>query len=92
MVPQEYLRAKLTRPTDLQIVRLAWMTPRQIRMASERALGALVYAGRDHFLDSDFDFMKAQKSREKRSGPSRGRDGHGGNDGEDPLPVGDGRR
>ena len=92
MVPQEYLRAKLTRPTDLQIVRLAWMTPRQIRMASERALGALVYAGRNHFLDSDFDVVMAQKSREKKSGPSRGGDGHSGNAGEDPFPVGDGRR
>ena len=92
MVPQEYLRAKLTRPTDLQIVRLAWMTPRQIRMVSERALGALVYAGRDHFLDSDFDVAEAQRSREKKSGPARGRDGHGGNDSADPFPVGDGRR
>ncbi len=92
MVPQEDLRAQLTRPTDLQICRLAWMTPRQIRMASERALGALVYAGRDHFLDSDFDVLKAQRSSEKKSGPSRRRDGHGGNDGEDPFPVGDGRR
>ncbi|MCU4119939.1 hypothetical protein [Variovorax sp. N23] len=34
MVPQEDLRAQLTRPTDLQICRLAWKTPRQIRMAS----------------------------------------------------------
>ena len=92
MVPEEELRTKWARPTDLQICRLAWMTPRQIRMASERALGALVYAGRGHFLDSDFDFVKAQKSREKKSGPSRGRDGHGGYDGEDPFPVGDGRR
>lgn len=92
MVPQEDLRAKLTRPTDLQIVRLAWMTPRQIRMASERALGALVYAGRDHFLDSDFDVVKAQKSREKKSGRSRDRGGDGGRDGDEPSPAGDGGR
>lgn len=96
MVPQEYLRTKLTRPTDLQIVRLAWMTPRQIRMASERALGALVYAGRDHFLDSDFDVLKARKPGEKKSGSSRGGGnggggGDGGKDGDEPSPAGDGR-
>ena len=59
---------------------------------AKQYLGALVYAGRDHFLDSDFDVVKAQKAREKKSGPSRGGDGHSGNDGEDPFPVGDGRR
>ena len=31
------------------------MTPRQIRMASERALGAAAYEGRRHFEDRDFD-------------------------------------
>lgn len=94
LVPEEYLRAKLTSPTDLQIVRLAWMTPRQIRMASERALGALVYAGRNHFLDSDFDVVKARKPSEKKSGPSRGggRGSDGGNDGDESSPAGDGRR
>ncbi len=92
LVPEEDLRAKLTRPTDLQIVRLAWMTPRQIRMASERALGALVYAGRDHFLDSDFDIVKARKPGEKNSESSRDRNGGSGRDGDEPSPAGDGRR
>ncbi|CAN7768561.1 AAA family ATPase [Variovorax sp. LjRoot84] len=55
MVPREEVRATFARPTDLQICRLAWMTPRQIRMVSERALGAAAYEGRRHFEDHDFD-------------------------------------
>ena len=55
MVPSEEVRATFARPTDLQICRLAWMTPRQIRMTSERALGAAAYGGRRHFEDRDFD-------------------------------------
>lgn len=58
LVPIE-VREKIAGPTDLQICRLAWMTPRQIRMAVERALGAAVYAGRLHFEDSDFDAPNA---------------------------------
>jgi ATP-dependent Lon protease len=59
LVPLDEVRAAIARPTDLQICRLAWMTPRQIRMAVERALGAAVYAGRRHFEDSDFDASTA---------------------------------
>lgn len=58
LVPLDEVRAAIARPTNLQICRLAWMTPRQIRMAVERALGAAVYAGRRHFEDSDFDAPK----------------------------------
>ncbi|SEA74427.1 AAA family ATPase [Variovorax sp. YR216] len=55
LVPVESVRVEFARPTDLQICRLAWLTPRQIRMACERALGAAAYEGRRHFEDSDFD-------------------------------------
>ncbi|MDN8612404.1 AAA family ATPase [Variovorax ginsengisoli] len=58
MVPSEEVRATFARPTDLQICRLAWMTPRQIRMTSEQALGAAAYEGRRHFEDRDFDAPK----------------------------------
>jgi ATP-dependent Lon protease len=67
LVPVEEVRAAIARPTDLQICRLAWMTPRQIRMAVERALGAAVYAGRHHFEDSDFAAPKAQVDAGARS-------------------------
>ncbi|MDM0084695.1 AAA family ATPase [Variovorax sp. J31P179] len=58
LVPTEEVRATFARPTDLQICCLAWMTPRQIRMASERALGAAAYEGRRRFEDRDFDAPK----------------------------------
>ncbi|MEJ8811765.1 AAA family ATPase [Variovorax ureilyticus] len=54
-VPVESVRATFARPTNLQICRLAWLTPRQIRMACERALGAAAYKGRRHFEDADFE-------------------------------------
>jgi len=57
MVPREEVRVTFARPTDVQICRLAWMTPREIRMASERALGAAAYEGRRHFEDRDFDAL-----------------------------------
>jgi hypothetical protein len=55
MLPQEQLRARFGRPSNLQVCRLAWKTPREIRMAVERALGAAAYAQRFHFEDEDFD-------------------------------------
>jgi ATP-dependent Lon protease len=57
MVPREEVRKTFATPTDLQICRLAWMTPREVRMASERALGAAAYEGRRHFEDRDFDVL-----------------------------------
>ena len=56
-----------------QIWRLAWMTPRQIRMASERALGAAAYEGRRRFKNRDFDAPKphpqvAAASRQPKDG------------------------
>ena len=73
MVPSEEVRATIARPTDLQICRLAWMTPRQIRMTTERALGAAAYEGRRHFEDRDFDAPKphaqvATTSRQPKDG------------------------
>ena len=49
------------------------MTPRQIRMTSERALGAAAYEGRSHFEDRDFDAPKphaqvATTSRQPKDG------------------------
>ncbi|SCK38035.1 ATP-dependent Lon protease, bacterial type [Variovorax sp. HW608] len=55
MVPVESVRATFEHATNLQMCRLAWLTPRQIRMACERALGAAAYEGRRHFEDADFD-------------------------------------
>ena len=55
MVPKDKVRSTFAQPTDLQICRLAWMTPRQIRMAVERALGAAAYEGRCRFEDRDFN-------------------------------------
>lgn len=54
MVPSEEVRARFSTPTNLQIARLAWLTPREIRMACERGLGAAAFAGRWHFEDGDF--------------------------------------
>jgi len=68
MVPLKEARTTFARPTDLQICRLAWMTPRQIRMACERALGAAAYEGRRHFEDQDFD---APRPRQARAATSR---------------------
>ena len=73
MVRTEEVRATFARPTDLQICRLAWMTPRQIRMTSERALGAAAYEGRRQFEDRDFDAPKprpqvAATSRQPKDG------------------------
>ncbi len=73
MVPSEEVRATFARPTDLQICLLAWMTPRQTRMTSERALGAAAYEGRRHFEDRDFDAPKphaqvATTSRQPKDG------------------------
>ncbi|MDM0085656.1 AAA family ATPase [Variovorax sp. J31P179] len=59
LVPLKEVRMAFARPTDLQVCRLAWMTPRQIRMAIERALGAAAYEGRRHFEDRDFDMPKS---------------------------------
>jgi ATP-dependent Lon protease len=55
MVPVESVRQSFAKPTDVQICRLAWMTPRQIRMSVEQALGASVLQGRRYFENSDFD-------------------------------------
>ncbi|MFC5607017.1 AAA family ATPase [Variovorax soli] len=59
LVPRRVQRARFRPLTDLQVCRLAWHTPRQIRMAVERGLGAAALAGRWHIEDSDFDAPSA---------------------------------
>ncbi|WP_088956910.1 AAA family ATPase [Variovorax sp. HW608] len=57
MVPDEKIRLAFRRPTNLQFCALAWMTPRQMRKASENALGAAALARRWHFEDGDFELQ-----------------------------------
>ena len=79
LVPAKRMRSRFKAPTNLQICRLAWLTPRQIRMASERVLGAAALAGRWHLEDADFD--EALKPVEPSTSPKP----RGGGD-DDPVP------
>ncbi|MET3375476.1 hypothetical protein ABIC89_004545 [Variovorax boronicumulans] len=55
MVPATGIRSRFRPLTNLQVCRLAWLTPRQIRMTVERVLGAAALAGRWHIEDADLD-------------------------------------
>jgi ATP-dependent Lon protease len=55
VLPSRRVRSRFRPPTDLQICRLAWLAPRQIRKATESVLAAAVLAGRWHLEDEDFD-------------------------------------
>lgn len=73
LVPSKRKRARFRPPTDLQICRLAWLTPREIRMASERLLGAAALAGRWHLEDADMDVALARPAVPQDT-PRRGGD------------------
>ncbi|QNK65818.1 AAA family ATPase [Variovorax sp. PAMC26660] len=61
--------------SDLQVCRLAWLTPRQIRKVCERILGIAALAGRWHFKDEDFDeALSLPTSPAQRSRKARGND------------------
>ncbi|MEJ8850815.1 AAA family ATPase [Variovorax rhizosphaerae] len=66
LVPKASVRGRFQSPTNMQMCRLAWLTAREIRMASERALGAAALARRHHFEDADFDEVGPRQSRKKR--------------------------
>lgn len=74
MVPNEKIRKSFNRPTDMQICALAWMTPREIRKATEQALGAAALAKRWHFEDKDFE-MPPHSQRANQTPPRRRDDG-----------------
>lgn len=73
MVPDERIRRAFRRPTNLQFCALAWMTPRQMRKASENALGAAALAKRWHFEDGDFELQPQCASADGAS-PRKDRD------------------
>jgi len=55
LVPRRAQRERFRPLTNLQVCRLAWHTPRQIRMAVERACGAAALAKRWHIEDEDLE-------------------------------------
>ena len=55
LVPSKRIRSRFKGLTNTQICRLAWLTPRKIRMTSESVLGAAALSGRWHVEDSDLD-------------------------------------
>lgn len=55
LFPSRQIRARFRSPTNLQICRMAWLSPRQIRKTSESVLAAAALAGRWHLEDGDFD-------------------------------------
>lgn len=79
-VPSLEVRVRFKSPTNLQIARLAWLTPREIRMACERALGVAAFARRWHHEDTDFQGLPSGPSK-PQSAPVKPPEG--GNDGDD---------
>lgn len=67
LVPRKSQRARLRPLTNLQVCRLAWLTPRQIRQTAERVLGAAALAGRWHIEDTDFDAALAGQEAPRRA-------------------------
>jgi ATP-dependent Lon protease len=77
LLPKHSQRAHFRPLTDLQICRLAWHTPRQIRMAVENAIGAAALERRWHLEDRDFDDALQKRPMPGGATASSGRRGKG---------------
>lgn len=84
LVPQRRQRARFSPLTNLQVCQLAWLTPRQMRMAVERALGAAALAQRWHIEDADFGVPQRPATRVRNGGSPRSRRR---DDPDDPLAI-----
>jgi ATP-dependent Lon protease len=80
LVPSKRVRAQFKYPSNLQICRLAWLTPREIRKATADILGSAVMANRWHIEDSDLD----NALRRVMAPPATTKPSKGGKDGDDP--------
>jgi hypothetical protein len=71
LVPRRAVRARFRPLTNMQICRLAWLTPRQMRMAVEHLLGIAALQGRWHLDDADFDAVLPKAADPAQVAPRR---------------------